>query len=156
MPHEYPALPEEEQFSGDVSHWSKSYTHQTCDGISSVTRVGEDFVRTMLADPYFYANRSYCSGCGSVVQKKVLVWSGDEQSFYAKVRQLRTEIPLFDRRCFRAVRVCFLLGLLAAIPFGLLGLLIGWFVSASLMGLCAGAGLGFPPGFVYCVRLRFF
>lgn len=135
----YRTLPPEEQWSGSLEGVPRAYRHGKC-GVA--TEMSEDLIRTYLADPFFYSNRTFCCGCGSHVRHRELTWVETGENVADYFRRLRAAVPLFDARRWRVVGNYLVVAAVGAVILGLLGLGAGALVGHWLLGLLTGAGVG--------------
>jgi hypothetical protein len=81
---------EEERFEGDLYGVPTAYIHERC---GTATGMPDEIVRSYLADPFLYSNRTFCTGCGTYVPHSECRWidTGEKLSDY--FRELKRNAP---------------------------------------------------------------
>lgn len=118
---EYPTLPPEERFQGDLTNVPRQYLHAKC---GAVTEMPEEIIRTYLVNPFFYGYKSFCTGCGTHIRSKELVWQSTGQDLMTYTRQLQADNP--NSAKYRAGVWKMVLGA---------GLFLGIFLAAIIAGI---------------------
>lgn len=118
----FPTLPPEDRYRGSLANHPQRYRHTRC---GRETVVPEERIRTYLADPFFYINRSYCEGCRKSVPTGELVWLDTKTKVRDYFAKLKAQDPQSDRKkirlAMRWLRAALAAGGGAAILFGSLG-----------------------------------
>ncbi|MEZ6094874.1 MAG: magnesium transporter [Pirellulaceae bacterium] len=130
----YMTLPPEERYDGELDGVPQSYVHSKC-GVETV--MPEEIIRTYLVDPFFYANRSFCTGCHKHVRNSELTWRETKQNVNEYFKQLKEKYPHSDRKKLRVIWLVVQAGLIAALIFGLLVGVISYFIFGASTGLIA-------------------
>jgi hypothetical protein len=60
------------RYDGPLDDVPKWYTHEKC---GAVTGMPEEIIRSYLANPFLYADRTFCHGCREYVPTRELVWN---------------------------------------------------------------------------------
>jgi len=71
----------DERYTGSLRGVPRNYEHQTC---GAVTGMPEEIIRSYLANPFLYANNTFCTGCGEQVPWHECVWieTGEDLQTY--------------------------------------------------------------------------
>lgn len=88
-------LREEERYGGDLEGVPTVYVHDRC---GAATSMPDEIVRSYLADPFLYSNRTFCTGCGDYVPHAECRWidTGERLSDY--FRALKRNSPRKRRK----------------------------------------------------------
>jgi len=86
----YSTLPPEERYQGSLTNIPTIYWHPGCDG---QTVMPEDIIRSYLTNPWFYSQRSFCSGCRQHVSTRNLYWVNTKESLYDYNKRLQKNCP---------------------------------------------------------------
>ena len=153
---EYPTLPPEQRYSGDLTGVPRWYFHPKC---GQTTRMPEEIIRTYLVNPYFYAYNSYCGGCQTHVPMSELYWQATGESLMAYTRRLQRQHPETRQLRKALITRVILMSILGGLLLGGVGaavalydgrpwIALGVFVVGTLVGsvLAAGVLLGIRGG----------
>ncbi len=129
---QYPSLPPEKRWRGDLSTVPQFYEHTIC---GSVTGMPEDIIRTYLVNPYFYAYKSYCCGCERHVPQRELVWVNTGENMQDYTNRLKAHVPNSEQYRREAIRGIIMVALVCGCLLGLVGGLVGFFTAGFLPAL---------------------
>src|SRR5687768_10785160 len=76
------------RYKGSLAGVPQSYQHSLC-GV--VTGMPEEIIRSYLANPFLYSDKSFCCGCNDYVSKNELCWVETGQKLTDYTMQLRQE-----------------------------------------------------------------
>lgn len=150
----YPTLPIDQQYAESLKGIPRIYEHEEC---GQQTGMPEDIVRTYLVDPYFYAYKSYCSGCDKHISMSELRWVDTGETLLEYTRALQAEIPNADKLKNKLITglmsMSVLAGLLLGVPAGIVGFLISG-LSVGLVTLAITTVLFSISTFFGLVQIR--
>lgn len=136
---------EQERFAGDLEGVPTVYVHDRC---GAATGMPEEIVRSYLADPFLYSNRTFCTGCGTYVPHAECRWIDTGQRLSDYFRELKRNAPAKRRKLILEL----LAGVLIAVGGGLLAVVRPdlWPVSlAAILGGLLFAAVRFLRLFVW-------
>ncbi|OJW15617.1 MAG: hypothetical protein BGO49_15305 [Planctomycetales bacterium 71-10] len=76
------------RYAGSLEEVPQNYRHPKC-GV--VTGMPEEIIRSYLADPFLYGDKSFCCGCGDYVSKRELFWIETGQSLADYTKRLQQD-----------------------------------------------------------------
>lgn len=95
---EYMTLPPEEREPGPLDGVPRVYRHWRC---GRCTGMPEEIIRTYLKNPFTYmADRSFCTGCGTHVPCRELVWVETGENMQEYNDRLRAAHPELHPNAF--------------------------------------------------------
>jgi hypothetical protein len=69
----------EERFQGALGAVPQVYEHKLC---GRATGMPEEIIRSYLANPFLYNDKSFCTGCNTYVSTKELFWTETGESLF--------------------------------------------------------------------------
>ena len=102
---EYATLPPEQRVvSPEFESAPRWYRHRKC---GEVTGMPEEIIQTYLQDPWFYSDKTFCTGCGQHVPQSECVWEEtgeDLQTYNDKLRAAKPQLrPGLPKRMLAAI-----------------------------------------------------
>lgn len=75
------SMPPKERYLGPLDGIPRHYFHADC---GQTTGMPEEIVRSYLTNPFLYASRTFCCGCGGYVRHSELEWTetGERLNLY--------------------------------------------------------------------------
>jgi hypothetical protein len=147
-------LPPEQRYQGSMDGVPDTYFHSVC---GQRTTMSKDIIRTYLADPYFYAYRSFCCGCQRSVSQKELVWIDTHEPLTEYFDRIKRIIPDAQAKRQKAITSLLTTSLIGAAALALLGGIFGICIGSSTGALAFGlggaiAGYGASIGILYMLK----
>ena len=123
-------LREDERFDGELAGVPTGYVHERC---GAATSMPDEIVRSYLADPFLYSNRTFCTGCGNYVPHAECRWIDTGEKLTDYFRALKRNAPEKRRKLLAELGA----GVLIAVGGGVLA---AW--RPDLWPIAVAAGLG--------------
>lgn len=86
--------PVDQRYQGSLDDVPQVYQHPAC---GHATGMPEEIIRSYLANPFLYSDKSFCTGCGDYVDCRELYWVDTGESLYDYNSRLRSEHGTAER-----------------------------------------------------------